>query len=430
MGLGLLGGGVGVVKFLAKEGAKITVTDLRSKNSLKSSLQELAELKNIRYVLGQHYARDLRRTDLIVKNPGVKPNSPFLLLARKKDIPIVSDIGIFFRRCPARIIGVTGTRGKSTAAYLIWKFLKTKFRRVHLAGNIQKSVLEILPRIKKDDLVILELSSFQLHDLISEKVSPSIAVITNIFKDHLNWHKDFRDYIGAKSQIFGSQKPTDFLFLDRAEKTVRKFYKKARSKVTLSTLSRDWTQIVDRNVGQHYRGAAGLAVAVAKHFGVRNLQIKKILKNFKGLPGRQEEIAKINGIYFINDTTSTMPEATVAALDRFFLKAFHRKIVLIAGGADKNLDFKNLAKVIKKKTGGLILLPGTATEKLKKGLVYQNFGNKIRKANSMIGAVKFAYGLAQKGDWIILSPGAASFGLFLNEFDRGRKFIEAVKALK
>lgn len=442
MGLGLHGGGAGTVKFLAQKGSKLTVTDLRNQKILRPALKNLKELKNIRYILGRHRKEDFLRSDLIVKNPGVKPNSPFLKIAEKGKIPITSDLGIFFKNCPGRIIGITGTRGKSTTAYLIWSFLKEKFKnsadrqtspnfskknlggRVFLAGNIRKSVLEILPRVKKNDWVVLELSSFQLHDLAEEKKSPQIAVITNIFPDHLNWHKSFSDYVRAKSNIFIFQSARDCLFLARSDGFLRKLAKKAPSKIILAGLPNALKNVVDRNLGKHYRNSAALAVAVAKHLEVERKIIQEVFKKFKGLEGRQELAATKRRIRWINDTTSTVPEATMAALERFARPA-PRRLILIAGGQDKNLDFRKMSLAIKKYASFLILLPGTATEKLKKLLPKLD----LVEVKSMSEAVKKAAKFAEGRDFVVLSPGAASFGLFANEFDRGEKFVDAINKL-
>ena len=477
MGLGLHGGGVGTVKFLAKKGAELTITDLRTQKTLRPALKNLKGLKKIHYVLGRHCKDDFQNADLIIKNPGVKPDSPFLKIAKRRKIPITSDIGIFFKECPGKIIGVTGTRGKSTTAYLLWAFLKEKFknrtdRQIFLAGNIRKSVLEILPKVGKNDLVVLELSSFQLHDLAQEKQSPApnldsrnrfhlsgeniqntspapsrqlnlggtrnspnfgdgagpaIAAITNIFPDHLNWHKNLADYIKAKGNIFAFQNARDLLFIAKNDDFLRKLVKNAPAKIILVNLPNVLKNIVDQNLGEHYRNSAALAVAVAKHFRVEEKTIRKILKKFKGLEGRQELIAKIKGISWINDTTSTIPEAAMAALTRFSKNKRGRRFVLIAGGQDKNLDFGKMASATKKKVTKLILLPGTAAEKLKKLLHKNKLG--LVEVKSMPEAVKKAAKFARSGDFVILSPGAASFGLFANEFDRGKKFVDAVKKL-
>ncbi len=430
MGLGLHGGGVGTVKFLKKHGAQITVTDLRDARALAPALHLLRSFKDIKYVLGRHKKSDIISTDLIIKNPGVRPDSPFLRIAKKYKIPVTSDVEIFFRECPAQIIGITGTRGKSTTAYLIWKFLKTKFPRVWLAGNIRKSVLEFLPRIKKGDLVVLELSSFQLEDLAKLKKSPHIAVITNILLDHLNWHKNFQEYERAKSYIFKFQGARDYLFFNPQDRRVKQSAQHAVSITMSPRLPQELRSIVDQRLGAHYRSSAGLAVAVARHFYIPLRAIKKILFSFQGLPARQEEIAIIRGVRFINDTTATMPDATLAALKRFRKLSGRNKLILIAGGQDKKLKFKKLTAEIKKSVDTLVLLPGTATKKIKRELRIGNYKSRnICEANSMHEAVKIARKLAQRGDYIILSPGAASFGLFLNEFDRGDQFAQEVKKL-
>ena len=432
MGLGLHDGGVGTVIFLAKQGAKVTVTDLRSRRELASSLRKIAHLKGIRYVLGRHSRRDFVNADCVVKNPGVRPDSPYLLLARKHRIPVISDVGIFFDECPCRIIGVTGTRGKSTAAYLIWKLLKIKFPRIWLGGNIRKSVLEFLPRLRSHDIVVLELSSFQLHDLEEVGKSPGIAVVTNIMRDHLNWHATMRAYMAAKTVIFKYQHSSDVLFANAHDLKVRRLVRRAPSKVIFPVLPRTLEKIVDLNLGAHYRGAASLAVGVAEHMGVGREAIIHLVRAFKGLEGREEEIAVVRGVHCINDTTATVPEAAIAALVRFRACAGRHCLILIAGGQDKNLQFKEMARVMRGYADEVILLPGTAGEKMKKELRSRKQQSRIvyTEVSSMREAVNAAFEHTKAGDYIVLSPGAASFGIFLNEFDRGQKFIEEVEKYK
>lgn len=429
MGLGLHGGGAGTVEFLARLGAKITVTDLRTARELAPTLRALKHLKGIRYALGQHRTSDFRAADLIIKNPGVRRDNAYLKDAARLGIPITSDVGIFFDLCPGRIIGVTGTRGKSTTTYLIWQLLKTKFRRAHYGGNIRKSVFTLLPAIKKGDLVVLELSSFQLQDLGVEKKSPHIAVLTNLLRDHLNWHRSAREYAQAKSVIFRFQKPSDYLFYNAEDAGARRMAAAAQSrKHAAPRLSARLNAIVDHNLGAHYRISARLAVAVARHFGVRDTAIEKTMRAFKGLEARQEEIAVIRGIHVINDTTATTPDAAIAAIRRFrTLTGADHKLILIAGGQDKKLDFRAMAQEIRKNVDILIFLPGTATEHIIK-IMTDNIPP-IHQTRSMREAVRAADRAAARGDYIVLSPGAASFGLFLNEFDRGAQFIAAVKAL-
>lgn len=433
MGLGLHGGGAGTVRFLAKRGARVTVTDLRTKKVLAPSLEKLGDIRGVTYVLGRHRESDFLKSDLIVKNPGVPPTSPYLLLARKHKIPVTTDMGIFFRECPGTIIGITGTRGKSTTAWLIWKFLKTKYKRVFLGGNIRKSVLDFLSEIKQSDLIVLELSSFQLQDLSLDRVSPPIAVITNFMRDHINWHRTMAEYAAAKNVIFKFQKVTDYLFANPDDPAVRAMTRTARSRVAFPRLAPKYKPVVDKHLGSHYRSSVGLAVGTARHFKIKPEGMSGVLKTFHGLKGRQELLPSVRRIRIVNDTTATIPEAAVAAVIRFraLAKPPHR-LILIAGGSDKNLDFTPLAAAIARHVDCLILLPGNGTEKLKKAL-QKTKGVRAwvwHEASSMPDAVSAAFAAAAKGDWIVLSPGAASFGLFVNEFDRGDQFRKEVKKLK
>lgn len=431
MGLGLHGGGVGAAEFLIKNGAKVTVTDLRTRQDLASSLKMLARYRSIRYTLGGHREEDFRAADMILKNPGVRRDHPLLAAAERRGTPVVSDVEIFFRLCPGKIIGVTGTRGKSTTTWLIWKFLKTKYRRAHYGGNIRRSVLSILPQIKKEDLVVLELSSFQLMDLVYEKKSPAVAVLTNIMEDHLNWHRGMEEYKEAKQTIFRFQRPDEDLFIPNQDVEVRRLAARSPSRMHITSLPEALKKTVDERLGSHYRPSVALALTVGRHFGVADAAMRKILEAFRGLEGRQEELGAIGGVYAINDTTATIPDAAIAAITRFRRRAGKRQLILIAGGQDKRLNFSKMAAMIERFVDMLVLLPGTGTEKLKKerGIGNQKPENVVETA-TMEKAVKAAYQRAEKGDYIVLSPGATSFGLFLNEFDRGAQFAGAVRKLK
>lgn len=405
--MGLLGGGVGTAKFFAKNGAKLLVTDLRTKKELKPSLEKLKGFP-IRYVLGRHRKEDFIRADLIIRNPAVPRDSLYLKAAKLRKIPVKTDIQLFFDFCPGEIIGITGTKGKSTTATLIYLFLKTKFPSTVLAGNIGVSPLEVLPRIKKGSKVVLELSSFELEDL---KKSPKIAVITTLFPDHLNRYKNFKEYLDSKKSIFKYQKKNDILVLNRDNPKTRELSSLASSKVYFFS----------------DKSRAAAAVLVAKLLGVGERDIKKVLAGFKGVPGRQELIALKKGVSYINDTTATTPQSAILAVRDFKEKFPGSSIILIAGGQDKELSYKELAKEIKKNVEHLILLPGTASNKLNKELNKGLSSFKKSLAPSMRQAVEKAKSLARKRDLVLLSPGAASFNLFKNEFDRGEQFVKAVR---
>lgn len=442
MGLGLHGGGVGTIRFLVRHGARVMVTDLRSRVTLAPSLRKLAGSKSIQYVLGRHRKQDFLAADVIIKNPGVPAASPYLKLARARGIPITTDIGIFFKMCPATVIGVSGTRGKSTTAHLIWKFLSAltpslhsspvgqkrdgRRRRVFLGGNIRISVLEFAEKLHKDDVVVLELSSFQLEDIVEDRVSPQIAVLTNIFRDHLNRHRTMRGYLAAKKILFQFQKSHDYLFLNPHDPMLRRAARHAPSQVVRPALQKRFRSLVRKNLGAHYEMSVALAVAVARHFGVPFIKIEKVLQRFHGLEGRQEHIGRMQGVTIINDTTATIPEAAAAAIVRF--RPLAKRIILIAGGSDKKLQFVSFAHAIKKDVDFLILLPGTATAQLKRALHYCHYPESaIHEARTMQEAVRVARARADTGGYLLLSPGAASFGLFQNEFDRGEQFKKAVK---
>jgi len=419
MGLGLHGGGVGVAKFFCSQKADVLVTDLKTKKELKESINKLKGLP-IKYVLGKHRKEDFIKADLIIKNPDVPSDSLFLKIAKENNVPIETDISLFFDLSKAFIIGITGTKGKSTTATLIHQFLKSRYPNTVLAGNIGVSPLELLSKLKKDTKVILELSSFELEDL---KKSPQIAVFTNILKDHLNRYKSMADYIKAKKPIFEHQGKKDVLVLNYDDPIVREF--SAHSKTyffSKEKIKKKYDVKTFKLYGEHNLSNISAAVLVAELLKVPKENIDRIVRSFKGVPFRQEFIKEIDSVKYINDTTATMPKAVIEALKATSIKFPGSSIILIAGGQDKGLDYKEMGREIKKKVSNLVLLPGTGSDKLKKELK----GIKISPASSMKQAVKKASAFAKKGDIVLLSPGAASFNLFNNEFDRGEQFNKAL----
>jgi len=449
MGLGLHGGGVSAAKFFLNQGAKVLVTDLKTKKELKESLEKLKGLK-IKYVLGKHRKKDFENADLILKNPDVPENSFYLKIAQKNNIPIETDITLFFNYSKAFIVGITGSKGKSTTSVLIYKFLKSKYSQTYLAGNIGLSPLEIISKARdKNAKVVLELSSFALESLKRIKKSPHLAVITTLFPDHLNRYKSFREYIKAKEIIFKYQKRGDKLVLNYDNPILRKFKPCFPSNLYYFSFNKkpprpgafvknekiffdnEKKAIISLNEiklkGKHNLSNILAAVSSAKLFKVPSHSIKSVLRLFKGVENRIEKVALIKGIEFYNDTTATVPEAVISALDFFSQISKKKRLILIAGGMDKNLDYRKLSKEIKKKVHFLILLPGSASQKIEKNI---KKWKKFFKVSSMEEAVKKAKDLAQKGDIVLLSPGAASFNLFKNEFHRGELFLKFVNKLK
>lgn len=419
VGLGTYGGGVGAAAFFARAEAHVTVTDLKTKKELAQSLKVLKKYKNIRYVLGRHRKSDFQRTDLIIKNPGVRNTSSYLMFAKKHSVPIETDISIFFQLCKNPIIGITGTKGKSTTTHFLRSILETKYR-VHTGGNIGISVLSILPKLKPHDLVLLELSSWQLEGMAHVRKSPHIAIITNIQEDHLNTYKNFKEYIRAKKYIYTYQKKFDWLIVPpELKKTTSSALGQRLVVSPKGPFEKKLRRAGFRFKGKHNSQNAAVAVAVGAIMNIPEERALKALAKVKPLFGRYETVAIKKGVAWINDTCSTAPYSTIQSINEA------RHPILITGGTDKSLRYQALAKTINARVKNLILLSGSATEKLKKHLSIPFFETCV-----MSDAVKHAALLAKKGDRVLFSPGAASFELFKNEFDRGRKFAVCVKRLK
>ncbi len=409
MGLGINenGSGISGALFFAGRGAKLLITDLRKEGELKRQLGKLDKFKNVEYVLGGHRKRDFKKADFIFKNPGVPKNSLYLKTARENKIPTINDWTTFFEERPDTfLVGITGTKGKSATVSLIYEILKSVGRDAVLCGNIGQSPLAILNKIKKNTVVVAELSSWLLQEFKSIKKSPQIAVVTNLMPDHLDRYKNLREYYKDKENIFRFQKKDGRLILNRDDKELKKFAKKAKAKII-------WFS--ERG------GKYGAAIAVAKLLSIPKKIIENTIKNFNGVPHRLEFVGEKRGVKYINDSAATTPDASVYALDS--LKKHKGKIILIAGGTDKKLDYKNFAEAISKNAKALILFPGTATDKILKEKIIVRHS----VSNTMKDAVVKAKSLAKRGDVVLLSPASASFGLFKNEFDRGDKFVKEVK---
>lgn len=451
-GLGLHGGGVGVVKFLVENGASVIVTDLSSREKLAPSLEKLKGLKNIKYVLGQHRVEDFANVDMVIKNPAIAWTDKHIKLALEKNVPVEMDSSLFFKLCKNKIIGVTGTKGKTTTAVLIYEILKSAGKNPVKVGIGQASVLDKLSLLKKDSVVVFELSSWRLSALGRSKLSPQIAVFKNIMPDHLNYYGTMEKYLKDKKYIFINQKPKDFLIINYDDEKLKEISKEAQSQIikfSYEPLKKSKSVFIEeeniylnngidviklisvKNInipGRHNLSNVMAAIGATYAFGLSPIEIKKALPNLKGPLHRLEFVREIDGVKYYNDTTATIPQAAISALH-----AFSQSIVLLAGGNDKNLEFSELGKEIAEKVKRVILLKGSATEKLLvqiKKFADESFFQAIEVVDSMEEAVGLARKFAEKGDVVLLSPGATSFGLFSNEFDRGEKFREAVRGLR
>jgi UDP-N-acetylmuramoylalanine--D-glutamate ligase len=449
MGLGLNQGGVGTARFLARAGAKVLVTDLKSEKELLPSLKKLRGLP-IKYALGRHREEDFKNVDLIIQNPGVPNNSPYLKIAKKHKIPIETDMGIFIHLCPSQnIIGIAGTKGKSTTASLIYDLFKTAGKDVVLAGNIGISVFDSLPYIKPKTIVVLEISSWQLEGLKRHHFAPETAVLTNILQDHLDRYRSFKEYSQAEQLIYKYQNNNNFLVLNRDQKIIKQkvkskifwFSRKRKIKqgcfiekrIVVCRFNNDKKRIIKTAdvslLGEHNLDNVLAACVVAMIYKLPIKSIKKGIQYFKGINHRLEFIKEIKGVKFYNDSAATTPDACLAAL-----YSFKQPIILILGGKDKKMPFENLVKEIakNKKIKRVILLEHSAydaSEKILKIVKKYQTKRQIISVFNMKEAVQKANKESVPGDIILLSPAAASFGMFKNEFDRGKQFIKEVNKI-
>jgi len=474
MGLGLHGGGLESARYLLRHGAELTVTDLRDEKTLAASIEQLEASRtgnSIRYVLGKHEIDDFKNADMVIKNPGVRPDSPFLKAARR----IETDIGLFLNAIagfaasgpPVRFIAVTGSKGKSSVSSALHWALKEAKHRSFLGGNITVSPLTFLDELQNGDTVVLELSSWQLGDLKgrtredgSPLLKPDAAVLTAIMPDHLDRYGTMEAYISDKRIIYQGQSRSDitvagdddwgksFIAESRARPLVYSrrplpenvsggWIDEASGK-GLARLS-NWVaenaiegppaygeivEIVPEKLivkGGHQKQnllAAGLALY---GLGMKPENIRSGLATFPGVEHRLELFLEARGIEFYNDSAATIPEAAAAAIEAL---GNDGRLVLVTGGTDKNLDFSSLAKTAGK-AKAVILLAGTGSDKLR-GLLSGAGVSCLGPFGALDNAADKALELAAPGDRVCLSPGCASFGMFLNEFDRGRKWKETI----
>lgn len=451
IGLGSRQGGVGAARYLVEQGAEVRVTDLRSAEQLAPSMADLGGLP-IGWTLGEHREEDIVWADIIVRNPAVPADSPWLALARSLAKPVEMEMTLFFRACPAPIIGVTGTKGKTTTTTLLHAMLRERWPEAVLAGNMGVSALQQLPDLKPAVPVVLELSSFQLEGLDEHRLSPHVAVLTNLSPDHLDRYPSFDDYVATKGAIFRWQTlRVDYAVFDPGDERVRMLTNEAAGQWVLfgSGYRQGWKPDVwveDGHFwaaweheptdlgpvtalhvpGEHAQLNAMAAAAAALAVGVSAEEIRRAIAGFAGVPHRLESVATIDGVEFVNDTAATAPAAAIAALRAFA----GRSVVVISGGFDKRLPMEGLADELARTAQTIVLLDGTVTPVLERLLAERGVQSVGSPARSMDEAVERAAGLAEPGDIVLLSPGCASFGLFRDEFHRGEAFREAVQRLR
>lgn len=407
---------------------RLGVGDRLTLSELNEKTQKVIEKdEKLNTHLGEDYLQFLKKYDVIIKSPGVPPQKikPFI----KKKQKITSQTQIFFEECSGKIIGITGTKGKSTTASLIHKILKDNRLKTNLLGNIGNPALSFLNSATSEDIYVYELSS---HQLLNLKKSPFVAVLLNVYPEHLDYYRNFQEYVRAKSNITKYQTKKDFLIFNSEDKTVEKIAQKSKAKkVPIDIITFKESNLPIK--GKFNLNNIKAAIAVAEIFDIPRKEIIKSIKKFKPLPHRLEYVGTYKGIKFYNDALSTIPEATIAALDTLGNKVQ----TIFLGGFDRGLNFEKLAeRILQSKIKTLILFPTTGEkiwrEVLKQQAITEPDKNPYKKhkvflVQNMPDAVKLAFKYTNKGKICLLSTASPSFSLFRDYREKGNLFKKYVK---
>ncbi|MBL7183806.1 MAG: UDP-N-acetylmuramoyl-L-alanine--D-glutamate ligase [Anaerolineae bacterium] len=443
--IGLAREGTALARFLAEQGAIVTVSDLKSEEELQENITKLQGFP-VHFVLGGHPGEILNQTDVLFLSPGVPLEAPIVAEAKRRGIPINSETGLFTELCPAPIIGITGSSGKTTTVSLVGQMLKASGFRTWVGGNIGQPLIGHLEEIEPTDKVVMELSSFQLEIM---EWSPPIAAILNITPNHLDRHPSMEAYTEAKLNILRFQQPGDVVVLGYELQSSK--LEAQSSKLKARILSFSLMEVVEqgaflrdgqiilrlgdaeqricstdaiRLLGRHNLENVLAACTIAAAAGASRQAMADVATTFEGVEHRLELVRERDGVRYYNDSIATSPERTVAAL-----RSFDRPIVLLAGGRDKHLPWDEMAQLTLQKARCLILF-GEAASIIEEAIrVSRDWGEFVHRCQTLDEAVEMAAREAQPGDVVLLSPGGTSFDAFSDFVERGERFRELVKAL-
>ncbi|MBU5254641.1 UDP-N-acetylmuramoyl-L-alanine--D-glutamate ligase [Tissierella praeacuta] len=440
-GLGI--SGLSTVKALHKLGAQIIVCDSKTKDELKDFFDKIKDIYVEKHLNTNELP--LEDIDLIVKSPGIPPTAPILVNAQENNIEVITDIELAYRISPTdNIIAITGTNGKTTTTTLVGEIFKKANCNTYVAGNIGVGILWDMVNANKDDVFVIEASSFQLENTIYFK--PKVSLVTNIAPDHLNWHGSLDNYILSKKKIFKNQDKYDYTVLNYEDKTLREIQNEVNSNIIWFSANQkldngvfidgDYIVLKDgqnlskilpyrqlKILGKHNLENALGAIAISWAMGIELEIIAEVLREFPGVEHRIEYVKTIKGISFYNDSKGTNSDSTIKAIE-----ALKAPIILIAGGYDKGAEFDELILSFNGKVKELILL-GSTKEKIKKTAINNGFNN-VHLVENMKEAVKLAYNCGEEKDNILLSPACASWDMYNNFEERGQDFKDAVYGLK
>ena len=442
IGLGV--SNIPLIEYLYQKQADVTVFDDREEEKINTDIVEKIKKYNFKYFLGEDNLNNLKGYDLIFRSPSCMPTKPELVAEKNRGAIITTEIEQLMKIAPCKIIGITGSDGKTTTTTLTYQILKDAGYTVHLGGNIGIPLFTKLNEIKPNDIIVLELSSFQLMGM---DVSPEIAAITNITPNHLNIHKDYEEYIEAKKNIFKYQEKNGVLVLNADNDITNSCKDEANGKVIMFSSAKKLENgfIVDNGIikecddgirrhivdtkdlklkGMHNFQNVCTALALTKGLVDTDKAVETI-KGFSGVHHRLELVRVIDGVEWYNDSASTTPTRGISALNAFGDK----EIILIAGGADKNLDYTPIGRPIVEKVKCLILIGQTANkiyEAVKKELEIQNKHLDIHMCETFKESLDLAKHVAKTGQIVLFSPASTSFDMFKDMYDRGDKFKEEV----
>lgn len=437
-----------LIKYLMDLDANITVFDKKSEEELDKSLIEEYAIQGVKFSLGENYLKNLVGYDIIFRSPSMRPDIPELEKELDRGAILTSEIEMLIDLCPGKIIGITGSDGKTTTTTLIYKMLEAAGYHCYLGGNIGIPLFAKIDEMRSEDIIVLELSSFQLMTL---KKSPQIAVVTNVSPNHLDIHKSYEEYIEAKKNIFKYQDKDGIVVLNYDNDITRDFSLEAKGEVRYfsTRVKLDDGVILDNNMikisedkirkqiinvddilllGAHNIENACTAIAAVKDL-VKPEDIVSVLTTFKGVEHRNEFVRLLNGVKWYNDSIGSSPTRTIAGL-----VSFKNKVILIAGGYDKHLDYTDMGRYIVDHVKTLVLL-GQTKEKIKTATLQEierrggNIDLPIIECTSLEEAVNEAYEVASEGDTVFFSPASASFDMFKNFEERGNKYKELVHGI-
>jgi UDP-N-acetylmuramoylalanine--D-glutamate ligase len=425
-GLGRFGGGIAVTRWLVEQGAsRVLVTDKDPAEKLAESVKKLGDLP-VEFRLGEHREEDFTAADLVVTSPAVAPTSPYLTAATNAGVPVTTEIRLFVERCPCTILGVTGTKGKSTTSTLLHRMLATRYK-TWLGGNLGGSLLSDLPHMQKTDLVVLELSSYMLWWLGGMRWSPHVGLVTLVTSDHLDWHGDVQAYVDAKRNLVRYQRPDDYAVLNEEDDVSRRFAHGAPGHVVLFGL-RGRKPFDVKLPGQHNQLNAQGAFAAAHVLGVSWDEAQAAIRDVDPLPHRLQLVREHNGVRWVNDSIATVPDAAIAALESF---PPHR-VIQIVGGHDNGTPMTALCNALAERAKAALCV-GDTGKRIAAGLDGSSLpagACGVYDCGDLATAVRTARAITTPGDVVLLSPGCKSYGDFNNFEERGNAFAQLAQSIR